>query len=147
MRVGFVGLGNVGAKLAGSLLRNGHDLMVHDLNQDFVAEFVTRGAVDGGDSANLMRECEAVITCLPSPQACDAVVSQMIPRKSCLARSGWRCRRPTRLKSRALVRLLLRKVARRSNVRFLVVVIAQRPETLAFLLAVNGKRLNVFCRF
>jgi 3-hydroxyisobutyrate dehydrogenase len=79
MRVGFVGLGNVGAKLAGSLLRNGHDLMVHDLNQDFVAEFVTLGAVDGGDPANLMRECEAVITCLPSPQACDAVVSQMIP--------------------------------------------------------------------
>lgn len=79
MRVGFVGLGNVGAKLAGSLLRNGHDLWVHDLNSEFVAEFVARGATDGGDPANLMRECEAVVTCLPSPEACNAVVSQMIP--------------------------------------------------------------------
>lgn len=78
MRVGFIGLGNVGAKLAGSLLRNGHDLWVHDLNDEFVADFVSRGATDGGSPANLMKECEAVITCLPSPAACDAVVSQMI---------------------------------------------------------------------
>ena len=32
MKVGFIGLGNVGGKLAGSLLRNGVDLTVHDLN-------------------------------------------------------------------------------------------------------------------
>ena len=34
MKVGFIGLGNVGGKLSGSLLRNGMDVMVHDLNQD-----------------------------------------------------------------------------------------------------------------
>jgi 3-hydroxyisobutyrate dehydrogenase len=28
MKIGFIGLGNVGGKLAGSLLRNGHDLVV-----------------------------------------------------------------------------------------------------------------------
>ncbi len=78
MKIGFVGLGNVGAKLAGSLLRNGHDLYVHDLNAEFVASFVDRGAKDGGSPAQLMRDCEAVITCLPSPQACDAVVSDML---------------------------------------------------------------------
>ena len=32
MKVGFIGLGNVGSKLSGSLLRNGVDLYVHDLN-------------------------------------------------------------------------------------------------------------------
>ena len=37
MKVGFIGLGNVGAKLAGSLLRNGVDLTVRDLNPEFVA--------------------------------------------------------------------------------------------------------------
>ena len=79
MRVGFIGLGNVGAKLAGSLLRNGHDLWVHDLNEEFVTEFVGRGATDGESPANLMKACEAVITCLPSPSACDVVVTQMIP--------------------------------------------------------------------
>ena len=79
MRVGFIGLGNVGGKLAGSLLRNGHDLWVHDLSDDLVAGFVERGATAGTSPAQLMRECEAVITCLPSPAACDAVVSEMLP--------------------------------------------------------------------
>ncbi len=79
MKIGFIGLGNVGAKLAGSLLRNGHDLHVHDLNADFVSYFVNRGARDGKSPADLMRDCEVVITCLPSPQACEAVVSAMLP--------------------------------------------------------------------
>lgn len=79
MKIGFVGLGNVGAKLAGSLLRNGHDLHVHDLNADFVSDFVNRGAKDGKSPTDLMRDCEVVITCLPSPQACEAVVTQMLP--------------------------------------------------------------------
>ena len=78
MKIGFVGLGNVGAKLAGSLLRNGHDLYVHDLNADFVSDFVNRGAKDGKSPAELMRTCETVITCLPSPQACDVVVTAML---------------------------------------------------------------------
>ena len=78
MKIGFVGLGNVGAKLAGSFLRNGHDLYVHDLNADFVSDFVNRGAKDGKSSAELMLTCEAVITCLPSPEACSAVVTAML---------------------------------------------------------------------
>ena len=39
MKVGFIGLGNVGGKLSGSLLRNGVDLTVHDLNEDFGCGF------------------------------------------------------------------------------------------------------------
>ena len=34
MKVGFIGLGNVGSKLAGSLLRNGIDLTVRDLDSE-----------------------------------------------------------------------------------------------------------------
>jgi len=45
MKVGFIGLGNAGGKLAGSLLRNGFDLTVRDLNKDLVNEFVKRGAI------------------------------------------------------------------------------------------------------
>lgn len=78
MKIGFVGLGNVGAKLAGSFLRNGHDLYVHDLNADFVSYFVNRGSKDGKSPAELMLTCEAVITCLPSPEACSAVVTAML---------------------------------------------------------------------
>ncbi len=79
MRVGFIGLGNVGAKLAGSLLRNGIDLAVHDLDPDLVAGFVERGAGAGGSPAQLMAERDVVITCLPSPAASAAVLDEMLP--------------------------------------------------------------------
>ena len=79
MRVGFIGLGNVGAKLSGSLLRNGVDLYVHDLETELVAGFVARGARDGGSPAQLMQACDIVITCLPSPAACAAIMEQMLP--------------------------------------------------------------------
>ncbi len=79
MKVGFVGLGSVGGKLAGSVLRNGFDLAVYDLDADAVAAFVVRGASDGGSPAELMAACDVVITCLPSPEACAAVVEAMLP--------------------------------------------------------------------
>jgi 3-hydroxyisobutyrate dehydrogenase len=79
MKIGFIGLGNVGGKLAGSLIRNGVDTSVFDLNAAFVAEKVTAGATDGLSAANVMQTCDAVITCLPSPAASDAVVQEMLP--------------------------------------------------------------------
>lgn len=74
MKTGFIGLGNVGGKLAGSLLRNGIDLSVHDLDAALVAEFAAKGARPGDGPAAMMRHCDAVITCLPSPAASAAVV-------------------------------------------------------------------------
>ncbi|WP_375697858.1 NAD(P)-dependent oxidoreductase [Pseudophaeobacter sp. TrK17] len=82
MKVGFIGLGNVGAKLSGSLLRNGIDLTVHDLNPDLVAQFEACGAKAETSPAQLMRDCDAVITCLPSPMASDAVMQEMLPEVS-----------------------------------------------------------------
>ena len=79
MKIGFIGLGNVGGKLSGSLLRNGVDITVHDLNGDLVGSFVARGGKSASGPAALMRDCDAVITCLPSPAASDAVMQEMLP--------------------------------------------------------------------
>lgn len=79
MKIGFIGLGNVGGKLAGSLLRNGFDLTVHDLNPAFVADFVARGAKSTTGPLALMKDCDAVVTCLPSPAASATVVEEMLP--------------------------------------------------------------------
>lgn len=74
MRIGFIGLGNVGGKLAGSILRNGHDLVVRDLDRAAAQPFLDQGA-DWADSPREIAEtCEMVITCLPSPAACSAVM-------------------------------------------------------------------------
>ena len=74
MKVGFIGLGNAGGKLAGSLLRNGFDLTVRDLNKEFVDEFVERGAKSANSPKEMAEHCDMVITCLPSPKACSEVM-------------------------------------------------------------------------
>ena len=74
MKIGFIGLGNVGGKLAGSLIRNGHDVTVRDLDPTAAQPFLDRGAAWGDSPRAMIEACEAVITCLPSPAASAAVM-------------------------------------------------------------------------
>lgn len=75
MRVGFIGLGNVGAKLAGSLARNGVELWVRDLNPEAAAPLLEAGANWGESPAEMTAKVDMMITCLPSPTISDAVVA------------------------------------------------------------------------
>ena len=74
MKIGFIGLGNVGGKLAGSILRNGFDLTVRDLDKAAAQRFLDQGAGWADSPAELAANCDLVITCLPSPAACSAVM-------------------------------------------------------------------------
>ena len=72
--VGFIGLGNVGGKLAGSLRRNGIDLTVRDLDRDVAQPFLDGGAAWGDSPKAMAESCDVIITCLPSPAASAAVM-------------------------------------------------------------------------
>jgi 3-hydroxyisobutyrate dehydrogenase len=74
MRVGFIGLGNVGSKLAGSLLRNGFDLVVRDLDRSAAAALEANGAGWADSPAEMAAHTDMVITCLPSLAASAAVM-------------------------------------------------------------------------
>jgi 3-hydroxyisobutyrate dehydrogenase len=74
MRVGFIGLGNVGGKLAGSLLRNGVDLTVRDLDPVAAQKLLDSGAKWADSPKEMAISCDVVITCLPSPAASAAVL-------------------------------------------------------------------------
>ncbi|MGI9306341.1 MAG: NAD(P)-dependent oxidoreductase [Gammaproteobacteria bacterium] len=69
MKIGFIGLGNVGSKLAGSLLRNGHALSVHELNKDAAQALLDGGAQWAESPKAAAAGAEMLITCLPSPAA------------------------------------------------------------------------------
>ena len=72
-KIGFIGLGNIGAKLAGSLVRNQHDVTVLDLDSEKIQSFVDRGASAASSPLDLISKVDVLITCLPSPAASAAV--------------------------------------------------------------------------
>ncbi|HYM28079.1 MAG TPA: NAD(P)-dependent oxidoreductase [Steroidobacteraceae bacterium] len=74
LRIGFIGLGNVGGQLAGNLQRHGVPLTVRDLDEARVADFVARGARSAASPRELAADSDLVITCLPSPAISAAVM-------------------------------------------------------------------------
>ena len=74
MKIGFIGLGNVGGKLANSLLRNKFDLTVRDLDKKLTNDFKNRGAKIANSAKELAEQTDLIITCLPSPEICADVM-------------------------------------------------------------------------
>ena len=68
MKIGFIGLGNVGGKLAGSLLRNNFDLTVRDLNKRLTEPLKDLGAKVANTPKELAEQVDLIITSLPSPE-------------------------------------------------------------------------------
>jgi 3-hydroxyisobutyrate dehydrogenase len=74
MKIGFIGLGNVGGKLAGSLMRNGFDLTVRDIDPDIAQPFLDQGAKWAESPKEMAEAVDLIVTCLPSPAASAAVM-------------------------------------------------------------------------
>ena len=74
MKIGFIGLGNVGGKLAGSLIRNKFDLTVRDLDKNLTKSFEDQGAKVVNTPKELAEQVDFIITCLPSPKICAEVM-------------------------------------------------------------------------
>jgi 3-hydroxyisobutyrate dehydrogenase len=88
MRYAFIGLGNLGSHLAASLCREGFDVTVHDLNRQAADRHIALGAKWAASPAEAASNADAVITCLPSPKASDAVVNGERGVFSALKRGG-----------------------------------------------------------
>ena len=67
--VGFVGVGNLGRLLAGSLLRAGYPVAVTDRDRGSAEALVGAGAVWAGSPRAAAERSDCVITCLPTPAA------------------------------------------------------------------------------
>jgi len=88
MRYGFIGLGNLGLHLAASLVRGGFAVTVHDLDRAAAAPLEAAGARWAASPRALAQGVDAVLTCLPSPKASDAVVAGPDGVLEGLARGG-----------------------------------------------------------
>ena len=74
MKIGFIGLGNVGGKLARSLIRNNYNISVIDLNRKLTKIFEKLGAKIFNSPKELAEQVDLIITCLPSPEICSEVM-------------------------------------------------------------------------
>ncbi|HUP96081.1 MAG TPA: NAD(P)-dependent oxidoreductase [Burkholderiales bacterium] len=68
--VGFVGLGNMGNPMALNVLKKGFPLTVFDLNPKAIQNVVEAGAKGAASAAEVIRNCEVLMSCLPgSPES------------------------------------------------------------------------------
>ena len=73
MRIGFIGLGNMGGPMALNLLKAGHTLIVHDTRKAAATPHLERGAKWADNPQALARESELILTSLPGPPEVEAV--------------------------------------------------------------------------
>ena len=74
-KLGFIGIGNLGMHLAGSLLRAGYALTIFDLNKAAATALLAAGARWAESPAEVAKASDTVFTCLPSSKAVSTVVS------------------------------------------------------------------------
>ena len=74
MKIGFIGIGQMGRHMSRRILEAGHELVVHDLNKEAATPLVEKGAVWADSPATVAKSCRVVITSLPKPQDVEQVV-------------------------------------------------------------------------
>ena len=79
MRYGYIGLGNLGGHLAASLIKAGHQVVVHDRDMRLTERLVALGATPAETPAELAAQVDHLFTCLPSPAVSEAVLAQVLP--------------------------------------------------------------------
>jgi 3-hydroxyisobutyrate dehydrogenase len=73
MRVGFIGLGTLGAKMAANVQQAGHALTVHDISPPAGQPFLANGAIWADSPRALAAQVDVVLTSLPGPPEVEAV--------------------------------------------------------------------------
>jgi len=78
MHYGYIGLGNLGGHLAASLLGAGFKVTVHDKDRAAASRLLALGAAWAETPEALAQDCDAVVTCLPSPKVSELILGQML---------------------------------------------------------------------
>jgi 3-hydroxyisobutyrate dehydrogenase len=78
MRYGYIGLGNLGGHLAASLIRNGFEVVVNDIDKSLAERLVEAGVKWANTPKELAQQVDHVFTCLPSPAVSEKVLTQLL---------------------------------------------------------------------
>jgi 3-hydroxyisobutyrate dehydrogenase len=75
VKLGFIGLGNMGSRIAQRLLEHGYQLSVYDRNASKLEGFATEGAVVAKDAVHLASTTDVILSCLTNDEAVRSVYS------------------------------------------------------------------------
>jgi 3-hydroxyisobutyrate dehydrogenase-like beta-hydroxyacid dehydrogenase len=74
MKIGFVGIGQMGVPMSGNIQAAGYDLVVYDADKDAALPLIETGAEWAETPKAVAETCRVVITCLPTPRIVEQVV-------------------------------------------------------------------------
>jgi 3-hydroxyisobutyrate dehydrogenase len=74
MRIGFIGLGTMGAFMAANLQKAGYALVVHDIRREAGANRLAAGAAWAETPRAVAEQCDVIFTSLPGPREVEPVV-------------------------------------------------------------------------
>ena len=77
--IGFIGLVNLGSKVANNIIKKGYKLYVYDLNKKTCKNLVSKGAFLCKSVDELINNVTVFVTCLPSPKSVNNVILNCIP--------------------------------------------------------------------
>ena len=77
-KIGFIGLGNMGSKMALNLLKSNYDVMGYDINKKFVENLLPYGLKKASDVVNISVDTDVVITMLPNGEIVEEVYDKII---------------------------------------------------------------------
>lgn len=77
LKVGFIGLGDMGGRIAMRILQGGFALTVHDMRPAACRRLQERGAIVAADARLLARSCSVISICVVDDQQLREVVTQM----------------------------------------------------------------------
>ena len=77
-KVGFIGLGNMGAKMATLLLVAGYEVIGHDINEEFINQLLPRGLKKASSLIDISKEADVIITMLPNGEIVEEVLDSIL---------------------------------------------------------------------
>src|SRR5882724_8563731 len=73
MRIGFIGLGNMGGPMALNVMKAGHTMVINDIRRDMAAPHLRQGATWADTPKAVAEQSELIFTSLPGPREVEAV--------------------------------------------------------------------------
>lgn len=74
MKLGFVGLGAMGGRMAANLIKKGYEVTVSDVNPEAVKAAVALGAAAAEKNSELARDKDIILTSLPNAAIVESVI-------------------------------------------------------------------------